>query len=84
MIARRRFLKVAGATTAAAIAHALLPLGARAVTRLRCNDCRAEDWHVDDMWGHVPRYAQAIPHAGVSYAPVTWEHWEPIDHILMI
>jgi hypothetical protein len=85
VIARRKFLAGAGAAAGAAAAYTFLP---GAVRRAALFEARAlgdaESWHVDDMWGHTPRYAQPIPHAGVSYAPVTWEHWDAIDHILMI
>jgi len=42
------------------------------------------DWHIDDMWGHAPRYAHPIPHSPARTSPVAWEHVEPIDLMLMI
>jgi hypothetical protein len=44
----------------------------------------ADAWHVDDMWGHRPRYAHPIPHAGVALDPVSWDHVDPIDRPFVI
>ncbi|MGH8219772.1 MAG: twin-arginine translocation signal domain-containing protein [Steroidobacteraceae bacterium] len=42
------------------------------------------DWHIDDMWGHTPRYAHPIPHAPMRTSPIAWEHVDPIDRFLVI
>ena len=42
------------------------------------------DWHIDDMWGHTPRYAHPIPYSPMRGSPVSWEHIEPIDRMLVI
>ncbi len=41
-------------------------------------------WHIDDMWGHMPRYAHPIPHSPARTSPVAWEHVDPIDRVLVI
>jgi hypothetical protein len=35
-------------------------------------------WHVDDMWGHMPRYAHPIPCA-VVHEPTNWDYVAPAD-----
>ncbi len=44
----------------------------------------AADWHIDDMWGHTPRYAHPIPYSPMRASPVSWEHVDPIDRMLVI
>jgi hypothetical protein len=84
-VGRRTFLVGATATVGVAAVAAFVPAAVvSAPPAWQDATVPGEPWHVDDMWGHLPRYAQPIPHAGVSYAPVTWERWDPIDHILMI
>jgi hypothetical protein len=36
--------------------------------------------HVDDMWGHWPRYAHPIPHGSLPGAH-PWERLEPVDRM---
>jgi hypothetical protein len=95
---RRTFLESVGATGAAWLAACLAPLAvARAADRrvsphpgstLPATEPSGEDpspaWHVDDMWGHRPRYAHPIPHGPARASPVLWEHVDPIDHMLML
>lgn len=42
------------------------------------------DGHIDDMWGHTPRYAHPIPHSPMRTSPIDWEHVDPIDRFLVI
>jgi hypothetical protein len=35
-------------------------------------------WHVDDMWGHMPRYAHPISCTPV-HEPTNWDHVAPVD-----
>lgn len=35
-------------------------------------------WHVDDMWGHMPRYAQPIS-CTVVHEPTNWDSVAPVD-----
>jgi hypothetical protein len=35
-------------------------------------------WHVDDMWGHMPRYAHPISCA-VVHEPMDWDPVAPAD-----
>src|SRR6185437_12767328 len=35
-------------------------------------------WHVDDMWGHMPRYAHPIACTPV-HAPIDWDAVDPVD-----
>jgi hypothetical protein len=96
---RRSFLG-AVVTAGAMAAAAAAPLTARALTltddghALRSrdpnpaqgnSDAPAEaDWHIDDMWGHTPRYAHPIPYSPMRTSPVSWEHVDPIDRMLVI
>jgi hypothetical protein len=36
-------------------------------------------WHVDDMWGHMPRYAHPIS-CRVVHVPTNLDNVDPIDH----
>lgn len=95
-IDRRAFLGGAAAAGAVAAATAT-PLTARALAPARPAPASGEalpapasaqsaadaDWHIDDMWGHTPRYAHPIPHSPMGTSPVEWEHVEPIDRFLV-
>ena len=97
-LARRTFLGAAILATGAALSGALASLvgsgrdarrfapAAAAAGREAgiAADTEEASWHVDDMWGHRPRYAHPIPHAGVAYDPVSWDHVDPIDRPFMI
>jgi len=37
--------------------------------------------HVDDMWGHLPRYAHPIPHGGSQPVALAWDCVHPIDRM---
>ena len=92
---RRGFLKAGGAAAALLAAPMLaapIPAGATAVAqRLAPDVSRAgmgsgdgsyadpDAWHVDDVWGHRPRYAHPIPYGAHPGSPVSWEHVDPID-----
>ncbi len=39
--------------------------------------------HVDDMWGHWPRYAHPIPYTVVPHVPVSWDTVAPIDRMFV-
>jgi hypothetical protein len=74
---RRDFLGGVGMTVAAAVALSLAP-GARAATvpfaapplPAALTGLYPEgDWHVDDICGHLPRYAHPIPYMHDSSAP---------------
>ncbi len=85
---RRAFLGGAGMTVAAAVALTLAP-GSRAFSQAapgtqlpRALVASADDgWHVDDICGHMPRYAHPIPYMHdttppdlrVFAAPVDWQ-----------
>ena len=74
---RRAF--IARMSWGAAIAGALPVLAWAVPRREPLLGASEEDWHVDDMWGHRPRYAHAVPHAASACAPIAWEHVAPID-----
>lgn len=98
-IDRRAFLGGAAAAGAIAAAAAA-PLTARALALAPVPEARPsgevlsapdqarsaldDDWHIDDMWGHTPRYAHPIPHSPMRTSPIAWEHVDPIDHFLVI
>lgn len=88
---RRAFL--GGAAAAGAIAAAAaVPLTARALALIPAAVPPANgkapaadaDWHIDDMWGHAPRYAHPIPHSPMRTSPISWEHVDPIDRFLVL
>jgi hypothetical protein len=39
-------------------------------------------WHVDDMWGHMPRYAHPISVKPV-HEPIDWGKVAAVDHALV-
>ena len=36
-------------------------------------------WHVDDMWGHMPRYAHPIA-CRAGHVPLNLDNVHPVDH----
>jgi len=44
----------------------------------------AGTWHVDDMWGHWPRYAHPIPYTLVHHAPVSLGSVDPADRMFVM
>jgi hypothetical protein len=80
---RRGFLG-AGVTVAAAVALSLTP-GGRALVAAATGVPAAlgaapqGDWHVDDICGHMPRYAHPIPYLHESSAPGHWALAAPVD-----
>ena len=85
-IDRRAFLGGAAAVgaIAAAAGSALTARAVALVPALPPQPGADDDWHIDDMWGHTPRYAHPIPYAAVQSAPIAWEHVDPIDRFLVI
>jgi hypothetical protein len=43
-----------------------------------CAEAEVGTWHVDDMWGHMPRYAHPISCRPV-HDPVNWDNVDPVD-----
>lgn len=87
MSTRRAFLGSAGMTVAAAVALALAP-GSRAATLLGATypvmppalvGAPEGDWHVDDICGHMPRYAHPIPYMHDTSAPNIAALAAPVD-----
>ena len=79
---RRTFLGQASLTAGVVIASGVLPLVSEHVPQVRtaravveCDEFR----HVDDMWGHWPRYSHPIPHACSQTETVSREKAELID-----
>ncbi|HEX3838843.1 MAG TPA: hypothetical protein VHW25_17955 [Steroidobacteraceae bacterium] len=75
MRTRRAFLGSAGMTVAAAVALALTR-GSRAAALLAPPE---GDWHVDDICGHMPRYAHPIPYMHDTSAPNLAALAAPVD-----
>ena len=95
-IDRREFLGAVGAAAGALVAvsvahpcmastgrarHLAVPTGPAAA---RVPVESEEPWHVDDMWGHRPRYAHPIPHSPARTSPVLWDRVDPIDYMLVV
>ncbi|MEJ0008513.1 MAG: twin-arginine translocation signal domain-containing protein [Steroidobacteraceae bacterium] len=89
---RRTFLGGAGMTVAAAVAMTLAP-GARGIAPPW--DAPAlppaltamfpqGDWHVDDICGHLPRYAHPIPYMHDTSAPDLAALAAPIDRQFIV
>jgi hypothetical protein len=83
---RRAFLGGAGMTVAAAVALTLAP-GTRALALPRTTSAVPPalsgapegDWHVDDICGHMPRYAHPIPYMHDTSAPDLAALAAPVD-----
>lgn len=82
---RRAFLGSAGMTVAAAVALTLAP-GVRGGPRPAALPSlppalvsAADDWHVDDICGHMPRYAHPIPYLHDTAAPDLRALAAPVD-----
>lgn len=84
---RRAFLGGVGMTVAAAVAMSLAP-GARAlrlgwaapaVPPALAALYPQGDWHVDDICGHLPRYAHPIPYMHDTSAPDIAALAAPVD-----
>ena len=81
---RRTFLGQASLTAGAVMVSGVLPLVSERAPRVRtagavaeCDEFR----HVDDMWGHWPRYAHPIPHACSQTETVSREKADLIDQM---
>jgi hypothetical protein len=78
MIDRRTFLGRAGIAAGAAAVAGFAPLASvHAAQPLESDEFR----HVDDMWGHWPRYSHPIPHACSQTETVSREKADLIDRM---
>ena len=84
---RRAFLGGVGMTVAGAVAMALVP-GARVmplqwaaavIPPALAGMYPQGDWHVDDICGHLPRYAHPIPYMHDTSAPDIAALAAPVD-----
>ena len=81
---RRTFLGQASLTAGVVMASGVLPLVSERAPQVRtagavveCDEFR----HVDDMWGHWPRYSHPIPHACSQTETVSREKADLIDQM---
>jgi hypothetical protein len=72
---RRAFIGALGLT----VAGTLLTVRGLRLSQSSATWHEAGDWHIDDMWGHMPRYAHPIA-VEVSHQPVDWSRIDPIDY----
>ena len=85
MIDRRSFLGSMGMMAGAVVATSLVPLSTvHAVEQLSLSPMPESTWHVDDMWGHWPRYAHPIGYGHLPSAhALLLAQADPIDHIFL-
>jgi hypothetical protein len=84
---RRAFLGAAGMSVAAAVALTLAPGaralwlsgGAPAAVPQALSGVPEGDWHVDDICGHMPRYAHPIPYMHDTSQPDLAALAAPVD-----
>jgi len=89
---RRTFLGGAGMTVAAAVAMTLtpgvralaLPWAAPTLPPALAGLYPKGDWHVDDICGHLPRYAHPIPYMHDTSAPDLAALAAPIDRQFIV
>lgn len=87
LVGRRWFLGSVAMIAGAVVATSLVPLSTvHAVAQLPTAPASDGEgtWHVDDMWGHWPRYAHPIGYGHVQSAHESLlAHADPIDHIFL-
>jgi hypothetical protein len=94
-IDRRAFLGNVGVVAGAVMAASVMPLVSAGAASFEAParaapvrapvvaDSSDELRHVDDMWGHWPRYAHPVPYARMQAAPALWERADPVDRMLV-
>ncbi len=86
---RRAFLGTMGLAAGVVLVGSVVPVAVtRRTAAIPPGDMSAAhdgggSWHVDDMWGHWPRYAHPIPYSHVESAAVTSENVAPADLMFM-
>jgi hypothetical protein len=86
VIDRRTFLGALALTTAGAA----VPFAGAGAGGLRASSGAAASalaqgpWHVDDMWGHWPRYAHPISYTLVRHVPIDLDTVAPADRQFMM
>lgn len=85
VVDRRTFLG-ALALTAAAAAAPLARVGLDGLQALSSSAALSPEgpWHVDDMWGHWPRYAHPISYTLVRHVPIDLDRVAPADRQFMM
>ena len=68
---RRAFLGGAGMSVAAAVALTLVPCARAFALPVALSALPEGDWHVDDICGHMPRYAHPIPYMHDTSPPIS-------------
>ena len=83
---RRAFLGALALTAAgAALSLAGAGLGGlQASSGAAASPIPAGPWHVDDMWGHWPRYAHPISYTLVRHVPIDLDTVAPADRQFMM
>jgi hypothetical protein len=77
---RRAFLGGVGMSVAAAVALTLAPRApARSLSGTPLAAVPEGDWHVDDICGHMPRYAHPIPYMHNTSRPDITALAAPVD-----
>ena len=80
---RRSFIRALSLTAAAGSllrghSWAASPMTNGAASLSVQSDGEVGTWHVDDMWGHMPRYAHPIS-CHVVHEPINWDHVDLVD-----
>ncbi|HTT01708.1 MAG TPA: hypothetical protein VMG11_06410 [Steroidobacteraceae bacterium] len=92
-VERRVFLGTAALAAGAALAGALAPglwvtprpAPVSADTAFPPAPPAADDsWHVDDMWGHRPRYAHPVPYLHAQSQLAMLGPVDPVDRALVV
>lgn len=86
---RRAFLEALGLGTGAVLTGGLLPsavsgfLSHAGAAREWLSADVEGSWHVDDMWGHWPRYAHPIPYGHGQAPAAAWDNVDPVDRMFV-
>jgi len=87
---RRAFLEALGLGAGAVLTGALLPPAVSGFVSSHADPASEGlsadadgSWHVDDMWGHWPRYAHPIPYGHVQAPAASWDNVDPIDRMFV-
>lgn len=91
VVDRRTFLGALALTAAGAVPFARAALARSGAASSQASSAAGAvtsvvpegPWHVDDMWGHWPRYAHPISYTLVRHVPIDLDTVAPADRFMM-
>ena len=80
VVDRRSFLGALGLTVAG---MGLVLAGGGRLLSKDASAIQGGTGHVDDMWGHWPRYAHPIPYTLARHEPISWDAVAGVDRMFV-